>query len=146
MTEEAKMRYLAVRCFRHEFDRKSGRRGRRLVIDLEQGGVTMLGHHPLLGGAQGMEVDPSLKNDMVRSLNDLIHALQDSRTPLVVVDEALTKYVNEHDGQLPLEGLPPSHRTDVAHPDDFVDMRPEAVRRRERIAKWRAEQAKLAEE
>lgn len=125
-------KYLAVRCFRSEAAMATGRRGRRLVIDTADGGVTSLATNEA-GEATGMRPDNVAKGvdpSTITSVDELTLALANGRTPVVLLDQALTDFVNENDGQLPAEGL---YTTDAV-PNTFVDKRPEAVRRRERIA------------
>ena len=127
------MTYIAVRAFRSEAAAKSGKRGRRLVLDAETGTVSALGSiwnpEDKTTSYAGMQVVPGMQ---AHDLTELGLALATSKTQLVVVDENLTEYVNQHDGQLPLEGL------QGEGPDDFVDTRQAALDRAERIASKKA--------
>ena len=133
----SKSKLVAVRCFRSEAAMGSGKRGRRLVIDATDGGV----FHAVTDGAAGLmpglEEDPVVKGvdpSTIKTVDELALALGAGRTPHVLEDPALTDYVNVN-GFLPREGLPlGAGLTEDEYPDDFVDARPEAVTRRERIA------------
>ena len=128
-------RYTAFRAFRSEAAEQSGKRGRRLVVDHQDKTVGALGSGQTDEGTVfgGMRVESYLGE--VGSKTALKAALKASKTPILVEDAALTTYVNEHDGQLPLEGL------NGEGPDDFVDQRPQAVAR----AAKRAERAAAGE-
>lgn len=121
--------YIAVRAFRSEAAANSGKRGRRLVINQADGTVSSLGAkwdpETRETTYEGMA---QVSNLQAHSSEELAMALAASKTPLVLVDQALTEYVNGTGGQLPLEGL------QGVGPDDFVDLREAAVTRRERIA------------
>lgn len=119
------VQYLAVRCFRNELAAGTGKRGRRLVIDNAGGGVFALQPD---GSMAPDAVAKGADGGSIYTVDELTVALSTGKTPLVVFDQALTDYVNANGGQLPAEGL------DIEAPDDFVDERPTAVRRRERIA------------
>jgi hypothetical protein len=118
-------RYTAFRAFRSDAAEQSGKRGRRLVVDHQDKTVGALGSGTTDEGTifGGMRVESYLGE--VGSKTALKAALKASKTPVLVEDEALTAYVNEHDGQLPLEGL----RGAEGALDDFVDQRPQAVNR-----------------
>lgn len=132
----AEQRFIAVRAFRSEAAATSGKRGRRLVIDQNTGEVRSLGStwdpESRTTSYEGMAPVGQLS---AKTADELAGLLATSKTPLVFADAALTAYVNEHDGQLPLEGLTGTGL------DDYVDLREAAVSRRERIAEKAAEKA-----
>lgn len=135
-------KYIAVRCYPQRrraggswLPPSLGRRGRRLVIDRQTGDVTELGLNYWLTMAWGMapaglvwasDIQQEPFRD-VFEVEDLRVLMERSWTPYVLVDEALSEYVNEHDGRLPLEGQVQTVASWSGLRDDFVDMRPEAV-------------------
>jgi hypothetical protein len=118
-------RYIAFRCFRSDAAEASGKRGRRLVVDTQEKQVLAMGSGTTDEGTYfgGMRHESYLGE--VGSKTALKAAVKASKTPVVVVDEALTDYVNAHEGQLPLEGLNGAEGA----LDDYVDQRPQAVAR-----------------
>jgi len=124
--------FQAVRCFRSESAAKSGKRGRRLVLNTETGTVSQMAY--AYADGESVAVGMATLYEGVASIEGLSLRLAETKTPIVLTDDALSAYVDDHDGQLPAEGL--EYEAPVL--DDFVDERPAAVARRAKAAEREA--------